>query len=1422
MAHQNHTLPIQIVAQPARFFITAVTLLVAALNVNAATIEWGSPQPISIAETDVETGGVLIYAIDASSDGDGTTSVTVTGKSNREVEFLSYDATNAEAQAGFSSKFRNSANFGNGGSDYGDVVNDGFFHGSNAVDFNTPAFTNDTVVLSGLTIGEEYLIQYWAQDADRNPTFSTDIDGSTNLLLDTDADNANDFGQFVVGNFTADATTQTFDVSGSINGGTDYGRAQLNAIQLRRIIEESPIDWATPQTITTSAADVETEGLLVFAIDASNSGDGSSSVTVTGKNGAEVAFTSYDSVNAEDQAGFSSKFRNDANFGGGSSDYGGIVDDGFWQGGDSIDGESEAFSSDTVVLSGLTIGEEYLVQYWAQDAGRNPGFVTVLDGAANVILDTDDATYTDSGQFVVGTFTASSDTQSFSVSGTLNGSNNWGRAQLNAIQLRRLEEPFIEWQPSVDLYPGSTSDSFVNDWSDSSVLAYNATSTDGVNSNPTITLNNVEFTSIDSSTLNAGYTDSNSGVTIQASTASENASAFGDGAFTRNGDIYNVIASGHWNLNTFTISGLTPGTKYQMQVFTNDVRVDSNYGVGFSDGSQSHADSIIAGTAGFSDLNNDDVADDTGDSIVGTFTATSAIQTFSIRGTNNNGGTWNNGSEAMINALQLAVIEGPGDPLVITVGNTPLQQMRYGIDYERLWFWSGSGSEKRRWAEWSVADCDVDYVRVAINSAYELTEGTYDLSAYTDKIIPMMTDMKNANPDVKFFASPRPLNEAISGVAWQPYPQWITGSSGNNSNFDFDEVKCSQYLLRYLIFMKARGFKISYMDLTNEWNYINGTDFRDISALFDAYVAAPENAKPVVHSDHPTVTLTADDIPQLIGPSAFSYSQGRSWLSGLYTGLRRQAVDIASCHNTDKAGTAQDFMDRLESVYDGEDVPEAWNTELHGWKSTSNADEVLTYAYMMECINAGFSGISGWLAIGFSGQGHCYIVNKQRSVKYYMFEKLTNTSNRGYALDVNEPAELKEYWDPDPDQADADSAVSATIRGNLMTVWVLNHSNTDYPISINPTGRTISDDPIKVTRWSEIDGVSIEGETQTLQAASNTSVVAFAQDNSAYCFEILLEPESGVYTRIEAEDYDGSNGSSQNTETTTDIGGGENLGDINNGNWTSYEGINLSGVNNIRFRVAAPSGRPDGEIEIRTGSETGSVIGRTAIPATGDWQEWLTIETPLAETSGTEDLYFVYTEAGSNQNGSGAMFNLNWFEVVQSSQSPQAPSNITEAPVSGTSITLNWDAVTGAVGYRVKRSTSQGGPYTLVANTIGNTFTDTGLTAGIGYYYVIVTRYGTYDSGESDEIEAVPSNPISPESIEFGQMGMGSGDVFQFSIMNSERGHMYQAQESGSLAVDDWRNMDEEKSGNGGILDFVMPISESDTEHFFRVMIWQE
>ena len=67
-----------------------------------------------------------------------------------------------------------------------------------------------------------------------------------------------------------------------------------------------------------------------------------------------------------------------------------------------------------------------------------------------------------------------------------------------------------------------------------------------------------------------------------------------------------------------------------------------------------------------------------------------------------------------------------------------------------------------------------------------------------------------------------------------------------------------------------------------------------------------------------------------------------------------------------------------------------------------------------------------------------------------------------------------------------------------------------------------------------------------------------------------------------------------------------------------------------------------------------------------------------------------------------------------------APAKLTAAAVSSTAIKLEWSASPGASGYVVKRAATAGGPYTTVAaNVSPTTYTNSGLTQGTGYYYVV-------------------------------------------------------------------------------------------------------
>ena len=65
---------------------------------------------------------------------------------------------------------------------------------------------------------------------------------------------------------------------------------------------------------------------------------------------------------------------------------------------------------------------------------------------------------------------------------------------------------------------------------------------------------------------------------------------------------------------------------------------------------------------------------------------------------------------------------------------------------------------------------------------------------------------------------------------------------------------------------------------------------------------------------------------------------------------------------------------------------------------------------------------------------------------------------------------------------------------------------------------------------------------------------------------------------------------------------------------------------------------------------------------------------------------------------------------------PATPSGLTATAANG-QVNLAWTAVSGATSYNVKRTTTNGGPYTTVSSPVTASFSDTGLTNFTTYYY---------------------------------------------------------------------------------------------------------
>ena len=81
-------------------------------------------------------------------------------------------------------------------------------------------------------------------------------------------------------------------------------------------------------------------------------------------------------------------------------------------------------------------------------------------------------------------------------------------------------------------------------------------------------------------------------------------------------------------------------------------------------------------------------------------------------------------------------------------------------------------------------------------------------------------------------------------------------------------------------------------------------------------------------------------------------------------------------------------------------------------------------------------------------------------------------------------------------------------------------------------------------------------------------------------------------------------------------------------------------------------------------------------------------------------------------------------------------------------VNLTWSTPPVATGYNVKRSTSSGGPYTILVNTSSTNYTDTSVLDGTTYYYVVSAVGAGGESPNSAQVSAiVPLPPVDDPQI---------------------------------------------------------------------------
>jgi hypothetical protein len=129
---------------------------------------------------------------------------------------------------------------------------------------------------------------------------------------------------------------------------------------------------------------------------------------------------------------------------------------------------------------------------------------------------------------------------------------------------------------------------------------------------------------------------------------------------------------------------------------------------------------------------------------------------------------------------------------------------------------------------------------------------------------------------------------------------------------------------------------------------------------------------------------------------------------------------------------------------------------------------------------------------------------------------------------------------------------------------------------------------------------------------------------------------------LQAEAANVNNG--MTAETTTDTGGGQDMGFIDQGDYLVWNNITFptTGTYTIEYRVA--SGASGGTISADLNAGT-TQLGNTTLPGTGGWQTWTTVSKTVTLNAGTYN-FGIYAQTGG--------YNLNWVRISKASTAREA------------------------------------------------------------------------------------------------------------------------------------------------------------------------
>ncbi len=203
---------------------------------------------------------------------------------------------------------------------------------------------------------------------------------------------------------------------------------------------------------------------------------------------------------------------------------------------------------------------------------------------------------------------------------------------------------------------------------------------------------------------------------------------------------------------------------------------------------------------------------------------------------------------------------------------------------------------------------------------------------------------------------------------------------------------------------------------------------------------------------------------------------------------------------------------------------------------------------------------------------------------------------------------------------------SCTVNGETVNITSLALNTSNLQQIVFTVGQPIFD----------IDVIKLNYANGSVAATDGT----FLQNFTNFPVKNNLPVYLLIAGKIEAEAFSFNQG--LQLETTTDAGGGQNVGYTNTGDYLDYR-IRVLKTSMYFMEVRVASAGTAGKIEVQQLNSNNVVINSVVlnIPVTGGWQTWKTIGTAINLTEGVSTLRVKILQPE---------FNMNWYRFSETSQ----------------------------------------------------------------------------------------------------------------------------------------------------------------------------